>query len=76
MKEYKAVVVSVPGYGWYSYSEVRLVHKNIDGGHYANSRGCTIIRRSGPRRGVQRLLREYTAEAERMNKSAYELVKA
>lgn len=75
MKEYKAVVVRVSGYGGWPYHEVRLVLKDVAGRHYANSPGCTIIRRSGPVRGTVRLLREYQAEAQRLNESLYALVK-
>src|SRR5579872_2959571 len=69
MYEYRVVAVSVQGRGAarkYPYHELRLVHKLVGGGHYEHSRGCTIIRRSGPRRGTQRLREEYEAEAERL----------
>lgn len=76
MQEYEAVVVSVAARGRWPYHEVRLVLKDVGGGHYENSVGCTIIRRSGPVRGTVRLLREYQAEAQRLNKFLYAVVKS
>lgn len=69
MYEYKVVRVAVQtrgaSKGWNCH-ELRLVRKLVGGGHYLHSRGCTVIRRSGPVRGSLRLAREYEAECARL----------
>ena len=70
MYEYRVVRVGVSVGGLatkYPYHELRLVRCLVGGGHYAHSRGCTIIRRSGPRRGTLRLEAAYQAECDRLN---------
>lgn len=54
MYEIKVVKVAVESHGGYSYYEVRVVKKLVGGGYYQNSKGCTILWRSGELRGTVR----------------------
>lgn len=70
MYEYAVVEVSVQVSGAakrYPYHELRLVRKLVGGGHYAHSIGCTIIRRSGPRRGTKSLRASYQQQCDVLN---------
>lgn len=75
MKEIKVVSVAVAvgrRAAKYPYHELRIVEKDVDGGHYANSKGCKILKRSGPRRGSKRLRKIYEQEAEELNRQLHQ----